>query len=144
MGNQMILVLLALALFSAIMLNMYNLILDDAKIVYNSMIYIQGQKIADKYFQQVEAEMMGISPLKTFGQAYSAYHNVTSYENIGGSIYRVNLNTAYCDSLGNTSYPDSTYMRIDVQMTVASPAGDSLYIGTQNNPFSIVFFSSGS
>ncbi|MDO9577097.1 MAG: hypothetical protein Q7J16_04360 [Candidatus Cloacimonadales bacterium] len=144
MGNQMILVLLALALFSTIMMNMYNLILDDAKIVYNSMLYIQGQKNADKYFQQIEAEMMGSSPLKTFSQAYTDYSSIASYENIGGSIYYISLNTSYCDSLGNTAYPDSTYMKVDVQMTVASPAGDTLYIGTQNNPFSTVFFSSGS
>ncbi|MFC1898060.1 hypothetical protein ACFLYJ_00650 [Candidatus Cloacimonadota bacterium] len=139
----MLLVLLALALFSAIMLNMYNLILDDAKIVYNSMLYIQGQKIADKYFQQIEAEMMGSSPLKTFAQATTDYSSIAAYENVGGTIYQVTLASAYCDSVGNTSYPDSTYMRVDIQMTCTSAANDTLYIGTQNNPFSKVYFSTG-
>jgi hypothetical protein len=125
------------------MMNMYNLILDDAKIIYNSILYIQGQKIADKYFQQIEAELMGSSPLKTFSQAYTNYNNISSYENIEGRIYNINLVTAYCDSLGNVSYPDTTYMRVDVNMTVVSPAGDTLFIGTTNNPFSKVFFSTG-
>lgn len=139
----MLFVLLALALFSAIMMNMYNLVLDDAKIVYNSMLYIQGQKISDKYFQQIEAEMMGSSPLKTFSQAYTDYNSIASYDNIGGSIYYVTLATAYCDSVGNISYPDSTYMRVDIIMKCTSTAGDTLYIGTQSNPFSKVFFSIG-
>ena len=143
MGNQMLFVMLALALFSVIMLTMYNAILDDAKIMYNSILYIQGQKIADKYLQQIEAELMGTTPVKTFSQAYTAYNNIAAYENISGRIYNVSLSAAYCDSLGNTAYPDTTYMRVDIMMTVTSPAGDTLYIGTQNNPFSKVFFSMG-
>ncbi|HPR17410.1 MAG TPA: hypothetical protein PLD62_04115 [Candidatus Cloacimonadota bacterium] len=143
MENQMLLVLLALALFSTLMLNMYNLVLDDAKIVYNGIIYTQGQKIADRYFQQIEAELLGSNPIKTFSEAYTAFSNFSSSEAINNTTYNINISSTYCDSLGNISYPDSSYMRIDVRINCISPAGDTLYIGTQNSPFSKVLFDIG-
>ena len=87
--------------------------------------------------------MMGSVPLKSFIQAKSDYSSITTYENVGGTIFKVALASVYCDSVGNVSYPDSSYMRIDIIMTCTSSANDTLYIGTQNNPFSKVYFSTG-
>jgi len=139
----MLLVLLALALFSTIMLNMYNLVLDDAKIVYNNILYTQGQKIADRYFQRIESELLGDNPVIEFDDVISNYNNLQADETIGSANYQINLSSTYCDSLGNISYPDTSYIRVDVRMNCISSAGDTLFIGTQNNPFSKVFFEIG-
>lgn len=143
MENQMLLVLLALALFSTIMLNMYNLVLDDAKIVYNNILYSQGQKIADRYFQKIEAELLGDNPVLEFDEVISSYNNLQASETVGTANYQINLSSTYCDSLGSTSHPDSSYIKVDVRMNCISSAGDTLFIGTQNNPFSKVFFELG-
>jgi hypothetical protein len=122
---------------------MYNLVLDDAKIVYNNMQYSQGQKLADRYFQQLEAELLGKDPVKSFFDAYTYFNNFTESDTIGGTVYNVLISSAWCDSLGNTANPDSSYIRVDVRMNCISPAGDTLFIGTQNDPFSKVYFDTG-
>ncbi len=139
----MLLVLLALALFSTIMLNMYNLVLDDAKIVYNSMLYTQGQKIADRYFQQIEAELLGSNSVLEFSDVQTNFNQFQASETIGNTYYALNISAAYSDSLGNTGNPDSSYVRVDVRMNCVSAAGDTLFIGTQNDPFSKVFYDIG-
>lgn len=139
----MLMVILALVLFSTIMLNMYNLVLDDAKIVYNNILYSQGQKIADKYFQQIESELLGNSPVIDFDDVITNFNGLQATETIGNTTYSINLTSAYSDSLGGTSLPDSAYIRVDVRMNCVSTAGDTLYIGTQANPFSKVFFEIG-
>ncbi|MCF7793380.1 MAG: hypothetical protein K9N39_05220 [Candidatus Cloacimonetes bacterium] len=139
----MLMVVLALALFSTIMLNMYNLVLDDAKVVYNNILYTQGQKIADRYFQQIESELLGSSPVIEFDDVHTNFNGLQTTETVGNNIYNVNLTTSYADSLGSTSSPDSSYIRVDVRMNCVSAAGDTLYIGTQSNPFSKVFFEIG-
>ena len=58
MNIQMLLVLLALALFSTMLLNTYNIMLDQSALVYDNMHYLQGQKIADRYFQRIESELL--------------------------------------------------------------------------------------
>ncbi len=57
MNIQMILVLIALALFSTLLLNTYNIMLDQSAMIYDNILYLQGQKIADRYFQKIEAEL---------------------------------------------------------------------------------------
>ena len=58
MNIQMLLVLLALAIFSTMLLNTYSIVLDQSGLVYDNMLYLQGQKIADQYFQRIEAELL--------------------------------------------------------------------------------------
>ncbi len=143
MGQQMLLVLLALILFSTMLLNTYNILLDQSALVYDNMIYLQGQKIADRYFQRVEAELLGDPPVFYFTQIHSNYLNLSETRTVNNVIYNINVISTYCDSLGNTPYADTLYQKLDVRINCLSTTMDTLYIGTLNSPFSKVFFNRG-
>ena len=143
MGQQMLLVLLALVLFSTMLLNTYNILLDQSALVYDNMLYLQGQKIADKYFQRVEAELLGDPPVFYFTQIHSNYLNLSETRTVNNVIYNINVISTYCDSLGNTPYADTLYQKLDVRINCLSTTMDTLYIGTLNSPFSKVFFNRG-
>ncbi|MCK4654147.1 MAG: hypothetical protein KAU01_06855 [Candidatus Cloacimonetes bacterium] len=143
MGTQMLLVLLTIVLLSTILLNTFNVLLNQAGIVYNGMLYLQGQKIADRFFLKIEAELIGDPPVTTFSSIQTTYNNFNTSMSINSVLYSININSNYCDSLGNVSYPDSSYQRVDIVMSCSSVTMDTLYIGTQSNPFSEVFFDIG-
>ncbi|MCF7859006.1 MAG: hypothetical protein K9N07_06730 [Candidatus Cloacimonetes bacterium] len=143
MNVQMLLVLLALALFSTLLLNVYNIILDQSGLVYDNIIYLQGHKIADRYFQRIEAELMGDPPIHYFNEIYSIYSNISESLTINGITYNTQIKSAYCDSLGNTPSADTLYQKIEIQMNCLSTSMDTLYIGTLTSPFSKVFFNRG-
>ncbi len=77
MNIQMLLVLLALAIFSTMLLNTYSIVLDQSGLVYDNILYLQGQKIADQYFQRIEAELLGDPPIFSFSAVNSIYGDVT-------------------------------------------------------------------
>ena len=143
MNIQMLLVLLALALFSTMLLNTYNIMLDQSTLVYDNMHYLQGQKIADRYFQKIEAELIGDPPVSHFSVIHSTYLDLSETMTVNNVIYNVQINSTYCDSLGNTPYADTLYQKVDVRMNCLSSSMDTLYIGTLNTPFSKVFFNRG-
>ena len=143
MNIQMLLVLLALALFSTMLLNTYNIMLDQSTLVYDNMHYLQGQKIADRYFQKIEAELIGDPPVSHFSVIHSTYLDLSETMTVNNVIYNVQINSTYCDSLGNTPYADTLYQKVDVRMNCLSSSMDTLYIGTLNSPFSKVFFNRG-
>ena len=143
MNIQMLLVLLALALFSTMLLNTYNIMLDQSALVYDNMLYLQGQKIADRYFQRIEAELLGDPPVSYFSRIYSNYSNVSETMTVNNVIFSIQINSTYCDSLGNTPCADTLYQKVDVRMNCLSTSMDTLYIGTLNSPFSKVFFNRG-
>lgn len=139
MQIQMILVLLALALFSTLLLNTYNIMLDQSAIVYNNIRYLQGQKIADRYFQKIEAELFGYPPVRYFSQVHTFYSNLTETINVNGLTYNIDVNSTYCDSLGENPGADTLYQKIDLQINCTSTTMDTLFIGTANSPISKVY-----
>lgn len=143
MNIQMLLVLLALALFSTMLLNTYNIMLDQSALVYDNMLFLQGQKITDRYFQKIEAELLGDPPVSYFSEIYSNYSNLSETMTVNNVTYNIQINSTYCDSLGNTPYADTLYQKVDVRINCLSTSMDTLYIGTLNSPFSKVFFNRG-
>ena len=143
MNIQMILVLLALALFSTLLLNTYNIMLDQSTLVYDNIRYLQGQKIADRYFQKIEAELLGNPPIYHFSGVHSNYSNLNETLTVNGVVYNINIVSAYCDSLGNTPYADTLYQKVDIQMNCLSTTLDTLYIGTSDEPFSKFLINKG-
>ena len=117
--------------------------LDQSALVYDNMHYLQGQKIADRYFQRIEAELLGDPPVFYFSQIYSTYLSLSETKTVNNVIYNIQINSTYCDSLGNTPYADTLYQKVDVRMNCLSTSMDTLYIGTLNSPFSKVFFNRG-
>ncbi|MDA3813061.1 MAG: hypothetical protein PF570_02285 [Candidatus Cloacimonetes bacterium] len=143
MNIQMLLVLLALALFSTMLLNTYNIMLDQSAMVYDNMLYLQGQKIANRYFQRIESELLGDPPVFYFTQIHSNYSNISETRTVNNVIYNIQVISTYCDSLGNTPYSDTLFQKLDVRINCLSTTMDTLYIGTLNSPFSKVFFNRG-
>lgn len=143
MNTQMLLVLLTLVLFSTMLLNIYNILLDQSALIYDTMLYLQGQKIADKYFQRIEAELLGDPPVSYFSQIHSFYTSLSDTLIVNNVIFNIQVNSTYCDSLGNIPYADTLYQKVDVRINCLSTTMDTLYIGTSNSPFSKVFFNRG-
>ena len=143
MNIQMLLVLLALELFSTMLLNTYNIMLDQSAMVYDNMLYLQGQKIADRYFQRIESELLGDPPVFYFTQIHSIYSNISETRTVNNVTYNVQITSTYCDSLGNTPYSDTLFQKLDVRINCLSTTMDTLYIGTMSSPFSKVFFNRG-
>ena len=143
MNIQMLLVLIALALFSTMLLNTYNILLDQSALVYDNMLYLQGQKIADRYFQKLEAELLGTPPILNFTQIDSICSSFRDTLTVNNIIYNIQFHSAYCDISGNTSFPDPSYQRVDIRINCLSTSLDTLYIGTMSSPFSKVFFDRG-
>lgn len=144
MNIQMILVLLALVLFSTLLLNTYNIMLDQSAMIYDNILYLQGQKIADRYFQKIEAELLGNPPINYFSQIYSNYSGGVNETMVVDNVtYNINIVSAYCDSLGANPSADTLYQKVDIQMNCLSTSLDTLYIGTSNSPFSKVFINRG-
>ena len=139
MQIQAILVLLALALFSTLLLNTYNIMLDQSVIVYDNIRYLQGQKIADRYFQKIEAELIGYTPVRYFSEVHTLYSNLNETINIDGIAFNVDINSTYCDSLGDTPSADTLYQKIELQISCQSITADTIFIGTQVKPISKVF-----
>jgi len=69
--GQMLLVLLAMILFSTILLTMYNNIDMQMRVIERTKTQLQGQKLADRYFQKIETELIG--NVLTFSQVHSTY-----------------------------------------------------------------------
>ena len=144
MNIQMILVLLALVLFSTLLLNTYNIMLDQSAMIYDNMHYLQGQKIADRYFQKIEAELLGNPPIHYFGEILSTYSGgVDETMNVNNVTYNINIVSAYCDSVGANPSADTLYQKVDIRINCLSTSLDTLYIGTLNSPLSKVFFNRG-
>ena len=138
--------LIASSLFSTLLLNTYNIMLDQSAMIYDNILYLQGQKIADRYFQKIEAELLGNPPINYFSQIHSTYSGsggVNETMVVDNVTYNINIISAYCDSLGANSSTDTLYQKVDIRMNCLSTSLDTLYIGTSNSPFSKVFFNRG-
>lgn len=143
MNIQMLLVLLALALFSTMLLNTYNIVLDQSSMVYDNMFFLQGHKIADRYFQRIESELLGDPPIFDFSTINSIYADLSETVTVNNIIFNVQIKSTYCDSLGNVPYSDTLFQKVDIRMNCLSTSLDTLYIGTLSSPFSKVFFYRG-
>ena len=147
MSLQMLLILVVLILFSTLMLNTYNILLDQSAMIYDNMFYLQGQKIADRYFQKIESELLGDPPVYYFSQINANYSNITETMSVNNVIFNIELDSNYCDSLGaSLVYPnlnDTLFQKLDVRINCISTSLDTLYIGTLNDPFSKVFINRG-
>jgi len=142
--GQMLLVLLAVMLFSTILITTYSNLYTATDIVYKVMYQMQGLKIADKYIQKIDAELFGNS---TFVEIHDFYHKDSPFNpgnpdttmTINDADYNVWLTSNYCNSSGDISEPDSTYQKIDI-VIYCNPLGpDTLWIGKRDKPISKIF-----
>lgn len=136
--GQMLLVLLAMILFSTILLTMYNNIDTQARIIERTKTHLQGQKIADRYFQKIETELVG--DVFTFSEINSAYNGFSEDTTIGGITYHLNTERAsYCGQTGNTPVATTDFQLIEFSIWTINAFQDSIVIGTPSNPLQKVF-----
>ena len=140
---EMLSLLIAVVLFSTILIAMYHNISIAMDIVYNGIYQLQGQKITNKYFQKIEAELLGQSDDFTFSDLYSTYNFYTDKDTVGIIQYNISMQVSYFDSVGNTvpASPDD-FRIIDISIWCSPPtSSDTLWIGTSSNPIQKVFAS---
>ncbi|NQV17394.1 MAG: hypothetical protein HQ534_02455 [Armatimonadetes bacterium] len=140
---EMLSILLAIILFSTILISMYHNISIAMDIVYNGLYQLQGQKITNKYFQKIDAELLCHNDNFTFSNIYSTYNSYTDTETVNNIQYNISMQASYCDSIGATS-ADSTlgFRIIDMSVWCFPPtSSDTLWIGTSANPIQTVFAS---
>lgn len=135
--GQFFLVMLAIVLFSTLIIATQNNLYSVAYLAYKAMYSMQGYKIADRFFQEITA--MNLSGLKTFEEIKTDYIFSDSLVTINGIPYYVDSATSWCNKYGEA--PSDTlnlYQRVDIRITCMF-ANDSLFIGTQNHPVSYIY-----
>ena len=139
---EMLSILIAVVLFSTILIAMYNNISIAMDIVYNGIYQLQGQKITNKYFQKIDAELLG--GFLEFDDIYVTYNSYTDTETVGNIQYNISIQPSYCDSVGSTApdSPEPGFRIIDISIwCLPATSSDTLWIGTSSNPIQKVFAS---
>ncbi len=136
--GQIFLILLAMILFSTIYLTTYNSLYDQADLAYKGMYLLNGQKVTDRYFQKIEANLLG--QIMPFDAIQSTYNNQIDSVTIGDFTYYADFSTTPCTMTGaDTTTTDPEFLRIDISIWAVHPDGDTLWIGTPEHPISKVF-----
>jgi len=147
MGQQMFLALLAIAIFSTILVNTYDNVFTQRVNVYKELQLLQGQKLADSLNQLIECELLKAytddDTSTTFSSVLASNTGTSFVSNIDNVDYNFTSTSAWCDSLGNIGNPTPSYQRVDVRIMCTYVGIDTLYIGTASHPVSKVFANPG-
>jgi len=130
--GQMLMVLLAVILFSTVMMGYYNNLFRWYDIHNREFYRLQGLKVADKVFQQIEFQHL--SSGVDFSGLYNNFQNFTSTITIGPADYMINVQSAWCDSVGQTSELPGLFIRFDVRIACIPETQDTVWVGTSNFP----------
>ena len=136
--GQIFLILLAMVLFSTIYLTTYNSLFDQADLAYKGMYLLNGQKIIDKYFQEIEAKILG--EIIVFDSLQSIYNGLSDSLTVSDVVYHVNISTTPCTRSGaDTITATPEFIRVDMSTWALRSDGDTLWIGMPESPISKVF-----
>jgi len=136
--GQIFLILLAMILFSTIYLTAYNNLFDQADLAYKGMYILNGQKITDKYFQEIESNLLG--EIVLFDSLQAIYNGLSDTLTVSDIDYHINISTTPCTKTGaDTTTVTPEFLRIDISMWAIPPDGDTLWIGMPQFPISKVF-----
>lgn len=136
--GQIFLILLAMILFSTIYLTAYNNLFDQADLAYKGMYILNGQKITDKYFQEIESNLLG--EIVLFDSLQAIYNGLSDTLTVSDIDYHVNISTTPCTKTGaDTTTVTPEFLRIDISIWAIPPDGDTLWIGMPQFPISKVF-----
>ncbi|MBN2017519.1 MAG: hypothetical protein JW794_05260 [Candidatus Cloacimonetes bacterium] len=136
--GQIFLILLAMVLFSTIYLTTYNSLYDQADLAYKGMYLLNGQKVVDKYFQEIESKILG--ELLSFDALESTYDNRSDSLSVSDQVYHINIVTSPCTRTGvDTTTASPEFVRVDINTWTLHPDGDTLWIGMPQSPISKVF-----
>jgi len=101
-------------------------------------IFLNGQKILDKYFQEIEAKILG--EILPFDALQSVYNGHSDSLTVSDLVYHLNITTTPCTVTGvDTATVTPEFIRVDMSMWALHPDGDTLWIGMPQFPISKVF-----
>lgn len=136
--GQMLLVMLAVILFSTILLTMYTNLDAQNRVIERTKNMLQCQKIADNIFQRIDSQLIG--ELRNFSQIHSDYLNYTRTMIVNQDTFHITcVRAAYCDQTGGTPVATTDYQLIELSMWTRNTFGDSVVVGTASNPLQKVF-----
>lgn len=135
--GQMLLVMLAIVLFSSIIVSTQSNLFNLANIAYRTMFSMQGYKIADRFLQEIDA--FHVSGSKTFGQIQSDYTFNDSIIRVNAVDYYVSSSSMWSDQYGGAAADTlKIYQRIDLKVYYML-GNDTIRIGTDDNPVSYIY-----
>ena len=147
MGYQMLLVLLAVILFSTVFLGTFDGIFMHSEIVYEGAYRLQAQKIVDYYFQRVDSDLLfaqvDANSATNFSSVFSSYTNFQNSITMDGITYNVNMLAFPCNQYGNIGSPSVNYRLLNVSVNFVVNSTDTLFVGTSSNPLSKVYANNG-
>jgi hypothetical protein len=134
--GQMLMVMVALILFTSLIVNSINNISDQNEIIYKGHYMLQGHKIVERYFEKIEAELLGgVSTFDEVLENYADYNTTLTVENVD---YEVGIVTNLCDNTGNIGNPQADFQRVDIRIQ-CDYMGEVLQVGTNLEPLSKIF-----
>ena len=137
--GQMLLVLLAVVLFSTILVSFYFGMITQMEKAVSNIYFSQALKIAEKVFQEYEAKEIGQN--MTFDEVFEAVNNAPMVtEEVRGIFYFVDTLSRQCTSSGGVTPPlpaDFDHQRLEVRIRIET--GSATYLaGTEDHPFTKV------
>lgn len=138
--GQMMLVVFALILFSSIMIGTMNNMYDISEASYDIMIQMQGQRIIDRYYQEIDSAILS-GKLKF--EAIKDYNGLKEEFVINGITYNVSITTNTCCRRGHIYHPGPDYQRVDMVVWCKGSKKDILWVGTTKDPISRLYAKMG-
>ncbi|HCX72278.1 MAG TPA: hypothetical protein DHM37_01025 [Candidatus Cloacimonas sp.] len=134
--GQMLMVMVAIVLFSSLFVNSITNISEQNEIIYKGTYILQGHKIAERYFEKIEAELLG--EISSFGEVLDNYADYDTTFTVQNVDYQVSIVSNLCDANGNITDPQEDFQRVDIRIN-CNYGDDVLHIGTETNPLSKIF-----
>lgn len=130
--GQTMLVLLAILLFSTMMLGYYNNLFRWYDVHNREFSRLQALKLAESLFQEIEFDY--ISDRRTFNELATTWADSTRQRTILDIDYNMAVEASWCDSVGVDSSPGSNFLRFDLRIGCSPEFGDTIWVGTDNAP----------
>ncbi len=130
--GQTMLVLLAILLFSTMMLGYYNNLFRWYDVHNREFARLQSLKLAESVFEEIEFDY--IADQVSFSGLANAWADSLRPVTIMDTDYNINVQSNWCDSLGQDTGSVSDFLRFDLRISCLSTTGDTLWTGTPTAP----------
>jgi len=130
--GQTMLVLLAILLFSTMMLGYYNNLFRWYDMHNREFSRLQALKLAEGMFQEIEFGY--IADIVTFDELATTWADSTRQFSSMDINYRINVESNWCDSVGTDVGSESNFLRFDLRIACNPGIGDTLWVGTATSP----------
>jgi len=130
--GQTMLVLLAILLFSTMMLGYYNNLYRWYDMHNREFSRLQALKLAESVFQEIEFSY--ITKQLDFSELESAWTDSIRTVSLTDVNYNINVESNWCDSLGVDEGSESNFLRFDLRISCYPGYGDTIWVGTATDP----------